>query len=98
MKRSWHWDAVHQQAFDNVKQTLARDVTLPYPDYSQGFEMYTDSSTLQLGAVMTQNNRLLVRFSRKLTLMQQKYSMTKQELLVIIETPKEFKGMLWGQQ
>ena len=24
--------------------------------------------------------------------------MTKQELLAIVETPKEFKGMLWGQQ
>ncbi|KAL7477719.1 hypothetical protein ACHAW6_003514 [Cyclotella cf. meneghiniana] len=30
--------------------------------------------------------------------MQQKYSMTKQELWVILETLKEFKGMLWGQQ
>ena len=29
---------------------------------------------------------------------QQKYSMTKQELLAIVETLKEFKGMLWGQQ
>ena len=30
--------------------------------------------------------------------MQQKYSMTKEELLAIVETLKEFKGMLWGQQ
>ena len=30
--------------------------------------------------------------------MQQKSSVTKQELLVIGETLKEFKAMLWGQQ
>ena len=30
--------------------------------------------------------------------MQQKCSVTKQELLAIVETLKEFKGMLWGQQ
>ena len=30
--------------------------------------------------------------------MQQKYSVTKQKLLAIVETLKEFKGMLWGQQ
>jgi hypothetical protein len=29
--------------------------------------------------------------------MQQRYSVPKIELLVIVETLKEFKGMLWGQ-
>ncbi len=29
--------------------------------------------------------------------MQRKYSITKIELLAIVETLKEFKGMLWGQ-
>ena len=30
--------------------------------------------------------------------MQQRYSVTKIELLAIVETLKEFKGMLWGQK
>ena len=34
-KQPWHWDAVHQNAFDNIKATFARDVALAYPDYSQ---------------------------------------------------------------
>eukprot|EP00804_Cyclotella_cryptica_P005402 CCRYP_017075-RA/>CCRYP_017075-RA protein AED:0.55 eAED:0.55 QI:0/0/0/1/0/0/2/0/284 len=97
-KKPWHWEDIHQQAFDTVKATIARDVTLAYPDYSQGFEIYTDSSKFQLGAVITQNNRPLAFFSRKLSQVQQKYSVTEQELLVIVETLKEFKGMLWGQQ
>jgi len=29
----WHWDEVHQIAFDNVKATIARDVDLAYPNY-----------------------------------------------------------------
>ena len=36
-------------------------------------------------------------FSHKLNTVQQKYSVTKQELLAIVETLQEFKGMLWGQ-
>ena len=36
-------------------------------------------------------------FSRKLSPAQQKYSVTEQELLTIVETLKEFKGMLRGQ-
>eukprot|EP00804_Cyclotella_cryptica_P029204 CCRYP_005352-RA/>CCRYP_005352-RA protein AED:0.38 eAED:0.49 QI:0/0/0/1/0/0/3/0/92 len=59
------------------------DVTLAYPDYSQVFEIYTDSSKFQLGTE-TESNAT-------------KYG-TKQELLVIVETLKEFKGMIWEQQ
>jgi hypothetical protein len=61
------------------------------------FEIYTDASATQLGAVITQDNRPIVFFSRKLSKTQQKYSVTEIELLAIVETLKEFKGMLWGQ-
>jgi hypothetical protein len=94
----WHWDAIHQQAFDNVKAIITKDVTLAYPDYTHGFEVYTDSSKIQLGALITQANRPLAFISRKLSSAQQKYSVTEQELLAIVETLKEFKGMRWGQQ
>ena len=90
----WHWDDVHQTAFDNIKTAIAKDVVLAYPDYSQGFKIFTDSSKFQLGAVITQNNRLLAFFSHKLNTAQQKYSVTEQELLALVETPKEFKSML----
>jgi hypothetical protein len=33
----WHWDKTHQQEFDNIKATIAKDVTLAYPDYMPGF-------------------------------------------------------------
>ena len=97
-KATWHWDKVHQEAFDLVKTTIAKDVVLAYPDFSKVFEIYTDASSKQLGLVITQGNRPIAFFSRKLSIMQQKYSVTKIELLAIIETLKEFKGMLWGQQ
>ena len=61
---------MHQTAFDNIKTAIAKDVVLPYPDYSQGFEIYIDSSKFQLGAVVTQKNRLLAFFSRKLNTVQ----------------------------
>ena len=93
-KQPWHLEEVHQKAFDDVKATIARDVTLAYPDYSQGFKIYTDGSKRQLGAVITQNNRPIAFFSRKLSACQQKYSVTEIELLAIVETLKEFKGML----
>ena len=97
-KKAWHWDTCHQEAFDKIKEQLAREVLLAYPDYSLAFDIYTDASSHQLGAVITQRGRPIAFFSRKLTDTQRKYSVTELELLSIVETLKEFKGMLWGQQ
>jgi len=96
-KAPWKWDPIHQAAFDCVKATIAKEVVLAYPDFSKPFEIYTDASTLQLGAVITQDNRPIAFFSRKLSETQTKYTVTEIELLAIVETLKEFKGMLWGQ-
>jgi hypothetical protein len=92
-----HWDEVDQRAFNHVKATITREVVLAYPDYSKVFEIYTDVLSKQLGAVITQENRPIVFFSRKLSTMQHKRSVTKIEILAIVKTLKEFKGMLWGQ-
>jgi hypothetical protein len=72
-------------------------VALVYPDYFNEFEIYTDASSCQMGTVITQQNRPIAFFSRKLSPMQQKYSATEVELLAIVETLKEFKGKLWGR-
>ena len=76
-KVPWHWDEVHQKAFDAVKTTIAKDVVLAYPNYNKVFEVYTDASSTQLGSVFTQDNRPLAFFSRKLSETQQKYSVTE---------------------
>jgi hypothetical protein len=70
---------------------------LAYPDFSKVFEIYTGASSKQLGAVITPDNRPIAFFSRKLSTTQRKYSVTEIELLTIVKTLKEFKGMLWGQ-
>ena len=76
-KRSWHWDSIPQTAFVNVKTTIAKEVVLAYPDFSEPFDIYTNASTKQLGAVITQDNRHIVFFSRKLSGAQSKYTVTE---------------------
>jgi hypothetical protein len=76
-KAPWHWDEVHQRASNHVKATIAREVVLAYPYYSKVFEIYTDASSKQLGAVITWENRPIAFFSRKLSTTQCKYSVTE---------------------
>jgi hypothetical protein len=72
-------------------------VVLAYLNYSKVFKIYTDASSKQLGAVITKDKRTIAFFSWKLSVAQQKYSVTKIDLLAIVEILKEFERMLWGQ-
>jgi hypothetical protein len=45
-KLPWRWDPIHQQAFDDVKATITKDVVLAYLDFTKPFEMYV---TPQIG-------------------------------------------------
>jgi hypothetical protein len=96
-KGPWRWDEVHQKALDHVKAAIAREVVLTYPDYSKVSKIYTDASSKQLGAVISQENRPVAFFSQKLSTVQHKYSVTEIKLLVIVKSLKDFKGVLWGQ-
>jgi hypothetical protein len=71
-KKPWRWEPIHQQAFDDVKAPIAKETVLAYPDFLKPFEIYTDASSTQLGAVITQDNRPIAFFSRKLSETQQK--------------------------
>jgi hypothetical protein len=69
-EKPWRWDRIHQQAFDNVKAAIAKETVLAYLDFLKPFEIYTDASSTQLGAMITQDNRPIAFFNRKLSKMQ----------------------------
>jgi hypothetical protein len=94
----WKWTDEHQKAFKNAKWMLAAKVLLAYPDFNAPFQIHTDASDLQLGAVISQNNKPIAFYSRKLNPAQRNYTTTERELLAILETLKEFKNILLGQE
>ncbi len=49
------------------RATIAKEVVLSYPNYSKVFEIYTDASSKQLVAGITQDIRPIVCFSQKLS-------------------------------
>ena len=71
---------------------------LSYPDFDKPFEIYTDASDYQLGLVITQEERPIAFFRRKLNKAQKNYTVTEKELLAIVETLKEFRNILLGQE
>jgi hypothetical protein len=94
----FQWTDVKQQAFDKIKAIVCREVLLSYPDINKPFHVYTDAIHHQLGAVISQDNRPIAFFSRKLQPAQVRYTTTERELLSNIETLKEFQNVLVAQQ
>ena len=70
---------------------------LSFPDFSKPFVIHTDASHSQLGSVISQDNKPIAFYSKRLTSAQEKYTTTERELLAIVETLKEF-NILLGQK
>jgi RNase H-like domain found in reverse transcriptase len=79
-----------------MKPIVAREVLLAYPNFSLPFEIHTDVSHLQLGAVISQQGNPIAFYSRKLNPAQTRYTTTERELLSIVETLREFRNILLG--
>ena len=94
----WEWTDVHQQAFDKIKKLVSKETLLSFPDFSKRFDIHTDASHTQLGAVISQNNKPIAFYSRKLNPAQTRYTTTERELLAIVETLKEFRNILLGHE
>ena len=95
----WNWSKGCQNVFDTIKKLISRDTLLFYPNFNELFMIYADTSKLQLGAVISQNDKPLTFFySRKLNSTQVNYTTTERELLSIVETLKVLRHILLGQQ
>jgi hypothetical protein len=98
INEKWQWTPLHQQAFDNIKAIMGQEVLLTFPNFQKCFDIHTDASKLQLGSVISQEGKPIAFYSRKLNDAQTRYTTTERELLAIVETLKEFRNILLGQQ
>ena len=65
-KTKWSWGPQQTAAFNMAKKVIAREVMLSYPDFYKPFVMHTDASHCQLGAVISQDEKPIAFYSRKL--------------------------------
>ena len=94
----FEWNEQMQKAFEMVKTKISNEAMLAHPDFSEPFDVHTDSSDYQLGGVISQKGKPISFFSKKLNQAQKKYPITEKELLSITETLKEFRYLLLGNR
>ena len=81
-----------------MKKLIAKETLLTYPNFNKTFDIHTDASKVQLGACISQEGKPIAFYSRKLNPAHTRYTTTERELLSIVETLKEFRNILLGQQ
>ena len=77
---------------------MACDILWTYPDFNEEFDIHTDNSVFQLGAVTIQKGKPVSLYGRKLTDAHKRYTVIERELLITIETLKEFITIILSQK
>ena len=98
IKRNFKWTKVEQDSFDEIKWIVVYDTLLDYPYFNKTFKIHTDTSAFQLGAFISQKGKPIDFYSRKLNDAQQRYTVMEIELIILVDTPKEFRTILLGQK
>ena len=88
------WTDELERAFLDLKKMVSKETLLTYPDWSIPFTVHTDASDYQLGAVISQNDKPIAFFSRKLNSAQKNYTTTEKELLSIVECVKQYRNIV----
>ena len=71
--KTFIWTLEHQTAFTCMKALVALDSLLVYPDHNLPFDIETDASDFQLGAIIKQKGRLVAYYTHKLNSTQLHY-------------------------
>ena len=79
-KSIYEWIPARDQAFSEMKAVMASDVLMHYPNPNKPFELYTDASDYQMGAVIMQEGKPIAYRSRKLNAAQKNYSVMEKEM------------------
>ena len=78
----------NKAAFNEIKRVVARDTLLTYPDFNEALKIHTNASDFQLVVVISQKGKPIALYSRKLTGVKKRYTVTEKELLSTFETLK----------
>ena len=90
------WNDALEISFKELKRMVSVETLLSYPYWKLPFTVHTDASDKQLGSVIIKNNKLIAFFSSRLSKPKRKYTKTEKELFAIVESLKQFRGILFG--
>ncbi|KAH9699581.1 hypothetical protein KPL71_024420 [Citrus sinensis] len=96
-KDGFHWNKDAVAAFDQLKTALTSPPVLRLPDFSQRFVIECDASGIGIGAILSQQNKLVAYFSEALKGSALALSTYEKEMLAIIKSIRKWRPYLLGK-
>ncbi|CAB4031804.1 Hypothetical predicted protein [Paramuricea clavata] len=92
----WQWQAEQENALKKLQHELTNDPVMAYFDPSKPTTVIVDASPPGLGALLTQEGRVISYASRALSSVESRYSQTEREILAVIWAIEHYHLYLYG--
>ena len=89
--KSFHWIAEAEKSFNLLKRKIMEQPVLVLLDFQKTFQVKCDASGFSIGAVLSQEDRLIAYFSENLNEEKEKYSTYDKEFYAIIQALKKWR-------
>jgi hypothetical protein len=94
----FHWMDEAEKSFKLLKEKRTGHPVLVFPDFNKTFQVRCDASGFAIGAVLSQDNRLIAYFSEKLNESNMKYSTYDKQFYAIIHALKKWRHYLVSKE
>ena len=93
----FQWTEIHQKAFELVKASICKEMTLAYFDRDKETTIQVDASGRGLGAVLLQDKKPIEYASKSLTDAEKRYANIERELLAVVFGAERFHTYVYGK-
>ncbi|XP_029212518.2 uncharacterized protein LOC114976273 [Acropora millepora] len=94
----FHWSPSHSTAFEKIKQSICRQVSLTYFDPRKETVIQVDASLRGLGSALVQEGKVVAFASRALTDTEKRYANIEREMLAVVVACEKFHSYLFGKR
>jgi hypothetical protein len=93
----WEWSERHEQAFNEIRDTIAQALVLKYYNPTEQLVLQCDASESGLGAALMQGGQPIAYASRALTETEKGYAQIEKELLAVVFGMERFHQFTYGR-
>ena len=94
----FQWCPSHMTAFENIKESNCREVSLTYFDPDKETVIQVDAFLHGLGSALVQAGKVTAFSSRALTDTEKRYANIEREMLAVVVAGEKFHSYIFGKK